>query len=137
MRASLVVVAMVLAIGCHRQQTRPPAAGLTARRPDTASECRACNGDWGVHGLLQVESCLCRTHDVGRRCRDGVECEGECIAEPGAVEVTDPGPPRRGYFVGRCSEFHFMFGCLPLLMDGTVARGPTSLEEPPGEICID
>src|SRR5216110_3273672 len=109
MRA-LLLAALALTTGCHRKEDRPPAAGLTAKPPSTASECKACNGEWGVHGLVQVESCLCRTHDSGRRCRDGAECEGECIAQPGAVEVVDPGPPRRGYFVGKCSEFDHLFG---------------------------
>jgi hypothetical protein len=137
MRASLVALAILVTLACHRKEARPPAAGLTAKRPGTASECRSCNGEWGVHGLVQMESCLCRTRDAGRRCRDGVECEGECIAQPGEVEVVDPGPPRRGYFVGRCSELDRMFGCFPLLMDGTVGHGPISLDEPPGDVCID
>jgi hypothetical protein len=136
MRIALLLAAIAFG-GCHRGETRAEAAGVSKKVPGTAAECRACNGEWGVHGLVQVESCLCRTHDVGRRCRDGIECEGECIVQPGVVEVTDQGPPRRGYFVGKCSEFDHLFGCLKLLMDGTAARGPSALDEPPGEVCID
>jgi hypothetical protein len=136
MRATLVAAALFFFLGCHRKEARPPAAG-PARPPSSASECRACNGEWGVHGLVQVESCLCRTKDGGHRCRDGAECEGECILEPGAVEVTEPGPPRRGYFVGKCSDYDHLYGCHPLLMDGTVAHGPTVLDEPPADVCID
>jgi hypothetical protein len=137
MRALLLAVAVVLTLGCHRKEARPPAAGLTAKPPSTEAECRACKGEWAVHGLVQLESCLCRTKDVGKRCRDGLECEGECILQPGDVQVVEPGPPRRGFFVGRCSEFDHFFGCHKLLMDGTVAQGPAPLDEAPSDVCID
>jgi hypothetical protein len=138
MRALLFATAVVLGLaGCHRKEARPAAAGLTARPPATAAECKTCNGEWAVHGLVQVESCLCRTKDVGKRCRDGLECEGECILQPGAEDVTEPGPPRKGFFVGRCSEFDHFFGCHKLLMDGTAAQGPTLLDETPSDVCID
>jgi hypothetical protein len=138
MRA-LIVAAVIgtFAAGCHRNEARPLAVGPPAKRPSNAAECRSCKGEWGVHGLLQVEDCLCRTRDAGQRCRDGLECEGECLLQAGAVEVVEQGPPRRGFFVGKCSEFDRMFGCHLLLMDGTVARGPTALDEAPGEVCID
>jgi hypothetical protein len=134
--ASAAAVAVLL-LGCHRKEVRPPPVGLTVARPSTEAECRACNGEWGVHGLMEVQSCRCHTRDAGKRCKDGLECEGECVLQSGATEVVEPGPPRRGYFVGRCSEFDVLFGCYPLLTDGTVAHGPTSLEEPPADVCID
>jgi hypothetical protein len=138
MRVSLLAVALtMMAPACHRKEARPPAAGLTAKPPATAAECHACNGEWGVHGLVQVESCLCRTGDVGKRCRDGLDCQGECILQPGDVEVVEQGPPRRGFFVGRCSEFDHFFGCHKLLMDGTVAQGPGPIDEAPSDVCID
>lgn len=139
MRAWLMAAVLVFGTpGCRRGDGPRAAASSQAatQAPRSASECKACNGEWGVHGLLQVESCLCRTHDVGKVCRDGLECEGECVVEVGKTQVVEPGPPRRGFFLGRCSEFDHVFGCNKLLMDGTGAQ-PTSLEEPPGEVCVD
>ena len=138
MRAWVLAVAVLLALGCRRGDGTPATAGPATRTPPrTAAACRACNGEWGVHGLLQVESCLCRTHDAGKQCRDGLECEGECLLDPGQADVVNPGPPRRGFFLGRCSEFDHVFGCNKLLMDGTAAHGPTVLDEPPGDVCVD
>lgn len=134
----LLLVALLVGLGCrcHREGTRPAAVG-PQKRAQTEEECRACKGEWGVHGLAQALTCLCRTHDAGKACKDGLECEGECDASEGKTEVTDPGPPRRGYFVGKCTEFDLVFGCRKLIMDGTAAKGPGSLDEPMAEICVD
>jgi hypothetical protein len=134
MRPLLLV--LLLAASCHRDSSRPPAAG-PQQRPQTADECRKCNGQWGVQGLRQEEMCICRTSDSGKECKDGLDCQGECVAVDGRTEISDPGPPARGYFLGTCSEFETMFGCRRLLMDGTKARGPQPLDELPAELCID
>ena len=131
----LILVALLLGLGCHRDGSRPPTAG-PPRVPQNEQECRACKGEWGVHGLAQTTSCLCRTHDAGKSCKDGLECEGECEVVDGKMEVTDPGPPKRGYFVGRCTEFDHVFGCRKLLMDGAAAK-PANLEEALAETCVD
>jgi hypothetical protein len=134
MRA-LVLVVLLVGLGCHRD-AKPPAAGPRPA-PQNEQECRACKGEWGAHGLAQTVTCLCRTHDAGKTCKDGLECEGECEVVEGQREITDPGPPPRGYFVGRCTEFEHIFGCHKLLMDGTAAKGPVNLEEALPEICVD
>ena len=46
-------------------------------------------------------------------------------------EVTMPGPPARGFFVGRCSELVTVFGCNRVLERGASAHGPVLLAEPP------
>jgi hypothetical protein len=134
----LLALSAVLASCSRSSASSPPAAaGALKAPPRNETECRACKGEWGVHGQLQVESCLCRTKDVGKRCKDGLQCEGECLVEDGKLEVVDAGPPPRGYFLGRCSEFDHLFGCLKILMDGTAAEKPTRLDQPPPETCID
>jgi hypothetical protein len=133
---SLAAALAFLAVGCrHHDPARPPAV-VARRAPQSESECRACNGEWGPHGLRQNESCLCHTHDAGKVCKDGGDCEGECVGD-GTTEVTDPGPPPRGYFLGRCSEYDHLFGCHKLLTDGTKAAGPTRLDQPAPELCVD
>ena len=120
--------------------TRPPSAAPAARpyrEPVTQDGCRACRGEWAAHGMLATLSCLCPTADAGKRCRDGAECEGQCLADDGAREVTVAGPPPRGYFVGACSRFRTNFGCHRSIAAGALKAGPVSLDDPPTEICAD
>ena len=111
--------------------------------PRTVDECRACNGDWGMHGLSdaisQTESCDCRTNDAGKRCTDGIDCQGMCVANADNPEydVVDIGPPARGFLVGRCSEFVTVFGCNALVDAGARDDGPVSVAEPPPVLCVD
>lgn len=133
-----VAVLGVIAMGsCARVQSKPQAASAEARtEPRNEEECRACQGEWGRHGLANVESCICRTRDAGSPCRGGDECEGDCIAS-GEVQVTNPDPPRRGYFLGKCAERSPTFGCFARLPEGAAKKGPVSLEEEPPVICVD
>lgn len=140
MRSLLPALVLALSLfgpACHRDGSSPPAAAGPHKTPQNEAECRDCRGEWGVHGMAEVASCLCRTRDAGKSCKDGLDCEGECEVVEGKVEVTDRGPPPRGFFVGHCTEFDHVFGCRKLLMDGTVARGPAALDEPLPETCID
>lgn len=101
-------------------------------------ECQQrCNGKWGPQGLRQRDACLCRTKDVGKDCRDAADCEGPCVMYDLRHEVTDPGPPAKGFFVGKCFEFAKPFGCLRLIAKGTRAKGPVEISEPPSVLCID
>jgi hypothetical protein len=114
-----------------------PAQRITRSAPKTQRDCKSCNGDWGIHGIAQTPSCVCRTTDGGNRCRDGLECQSLCIAsdEPERI-VTDPGPPARGFFAGTCAKFATVFGCYRPIEDGT-GRAPRDLSEPPQMICAD
>lgn len=155
-RAAVWAAAIVLAgtAGCATHAAAPPVAGppsssssppapaaetRRAAPPPTEDECRACRGVWGKHGIAETPSCNCRTNDGGKACRDGAECEGQCIADADNPrhEVTDPGPPPRGYFLGRCSELASVFGCFRTIDRGAAARGPVPAADPPGMICAD
>jgi hypothetical protein len=134
-----ISVAIVLAcsLGCRRPPPPAPRSAGDAGRPTTVAACRACNGDFGLHGLAPTPSCLCRTHDAGKRCRGKDDCEAECIGDGGEREVTDPGPPPRGAFVGRCAEFTTTFGCHRFLPARGPSPAPVPLDEPPAELCVD
>ena len=127
----------VLALGCLIACRRTPPPDARSAAPATAEACRACNGDFGVHGLSPTPICLCRTHDAGKRCRGKDECEADCIGDLGEREVTDPGPPPRGAFVGRCAEFRTTFGCHRFLPNRGRSPAPVLLDEPPAELCVD
>jgi hypothetical protein len=114
-----------------------PAARQRKPPPQNQRDCKACNGDWGTHGISSTPSCNCRTKDGGKRCKDGNECEGLCTAaDDPEREVTDRGPPARGFFVGRCSKLASVFGCYRPIDDGA-SRTPVDLSEPPQMICAD
>jgi hypothetical protein len=116
----------------------PAVAKAPLAPPRTPAECKACNGVWGVHGISQEESCNCRTHDGGKRCLDGADCEGMCVAADAPErDVIEAGTPPRGFFVGRCSELMTVFGCNRFIDRGASARGPTPLAEPPAQLCVD
>jgi len=114
-----------------------PAARPHASRPQTKEACAACRGLWAVHGISEVESCICRTKDGGRPCREGGECEGECIADDARFEVVEGGPPPRGFYDGRCSDYDTTFGCYRVLPRGIRTRGPLRAEDAAEHICVD
>jgi hypothetical protein len=74
-------------------------------REQAIGACRECNGDWGRHGMLGIESCNCRTRDGGTPCDDGSDCEGECMARAGQAAFT-------------CARFSSNWGCYAYLPDG-------------------
>jgi hypothetical protein len=149
-RAGFCALAVCL-LDCTRQE--PPSNNASTRaaplpapsvgdkrqpKPRSAQECqKTCNGEWSAHGLSGVLSCLCRTGDSGKDCRDKAECQGECLLEPLRSEVLSPGPPAIGFFIGKCSEFVTTFGCARRIQAGTKDRGPVDLSEPPPQICLD
>jgi hypothetical protein len=116
---------------------RAGAAAPPANEPTTEAGCHACKGEWALHGLSLEPSCLCPTSDAGKRCRDGVECQGQCLGDSDDRQVTDPGPPARGFFVGECSPYRAVFGCHRPIAAGALKAGPVPLDEPLAEICGD
>jgi hypothetical protein len=48
------------------QPSATPAASRGKTPPKTQNDCKACNGDWGIHGLSPTPSCNCRTTDGGK-----------------------------------------------------------------------
>ena len=140
------IAAVLLLSACNSQQKpREPASSASAAAAplapsaaaDPAAECkRTCNGEFGQHGLNPTPHCVCRTHDFGRMCESSGECEGQCIGDASLTRVVEPGPPKRGYYVGRCSEFRTSFGCSPLLPKAK-PQAPVEVDEPPPTICID
>jgi hypothetical protein len=151
MRTSLAVSVLslfTLLISCAHKPAPAPSAraaipGATAANGEPATEegCSACGGEWAAHGILGAQqgtmSCLCPTADGGKRCRDGVECQGECLTDGADHEVTAAGPPALGFFVGKCSRFRTTYGCHRVIASGALQSGPVPLDQPPTEICAD
>jgi hypothetical protein len=142
MRWPVFAVGLLLAVGCRSSQPQPSteapqtSAVSSSARPTTPETCRACNGDWGPHGLAQKETCLCRTKDAGKSCKSKRDCESQCVAsDPPTAEIVEKGPPPKGFFLGHCHEFVKFFGCGRLLRDDR--SEPEPLDELPAKICID
>jgi hypothetical protein len=115
-----------------------PAAAVQTPRPTSKAGCDACKGLWAKHGIADTESCICKTKDGGKTCRDGAECEGTCLVSDDAkFEVAVPGPPPKGSFAGKCSEYDTAFGCHRMIARGTGARGPVTEEEAAERLCVD
>ena len=138
-RAALfVLVGAVAAAGCTKKPAQKAEAGQVAAplaTPTTEDGCRACNGVFGQHGIDPTPRCLCRTKDAGKKCRGKDDCEGECIADGGEREVTQPGPPPLGFWIGRCAEMRTTFGCHVFLPPKSAQ--PIRLEAPPDQLCVD
>jgi hypothetical protein len=148
-----VVVALALAAGlagaaCARKPAHNTEAGQVAAAPvapappsttpvipTTEEGCRACNGVFGPHGIDSTPRCVCRTKDAGKKCHAKADCEGDCIGDLGDREVTEPGPPPRGFWVGRCSEMRTTFGCHVLLESKPAT--PVPLDEKLQQMCVD
>ena len=139
---------VVMVAGCCRTSkpaakspapAAPPAAANAANPPvpQTAEGCRACNGDFGAHGLDTNPTCNCRTHDPGKRCLGKDDCESECIGDLGDREVTSPGPPAMGHWIGRCAEFRTTYGCHVFLPPHGAAPAPVPLGQAPDQLCVD
>jgi hypothetical protein len=123
---------------------------VTASVRDRAvAACEACHGEWGRHGMMQIESCICRTADAGRECEDARDCEGECLATGHRVVRRGHGPRRLpngtisvaetlAVAIGRCSEFRAAFGCHAYVPEGARAGGPQPIRMlPRASICRD
>src|SRR6266498_529000 len=118
--------------------TQADATRRPRSHPATKEACDACGGSWAIHGIDPNESCICPTKDVGKPCLDSNQCEGQCIvAEEATFELMNDGPPPRGCFIGRCSEYDTTFGCYRVIPSGTCAQGPVSEEEAAHYICVD
>jgi hypothetical protein len=139
----LVVYGILLAsIGACRRagpvSTSATATPQSLAPPASREACRSCRGIWAIHGLDEQESCNCRTTDAGKRCRDGAECQGVCVAaERPETQAVLAGPPARGFFLGRCSELMVVLGCNRIIERGATASGPVPLAEPPPITCQD
>jgi hypothetical protein len=107
-------------------------------RPQTKEACDACQGLWAIHGIVPVESCICRTSDGGDRCFDGRDCQGQCLVDRDIeFQVVDESEPPRGFYMGTCSRYDTTFGCHFVIPTGTEDLLPLPADEAARHLCID
>jgi hypothetical protein len=86
-------------------------------------ECRAAGGQWGRFGvhaqLCGIYTCVERTKDGGKPCRNRSDCEHLCVTEA---------PPRIGADAsGKCTANRSSFGCFTHVDGGKIV----------GRVCAD
>jgi hypothetical protein len=137
--AVVTLAAALAAAGCARKPANNTEAGQVAAPPavppTTEAGCRACNGEFGPHGIDPAPRCVCRTTDAGKKCRGKDDCQGECIGDGREQEVMEKGPPPRGFRQGRCSEFMTTFGCHVFLPRKSAEL--VRLDVEPEQLCVD
>jgi hypothetical protein len=106
--------------GVHAQECpRPDPVGQKAKE----EECRAAGGEWGKFGaiahLCGIYSCVPRTSDGGKPCRNRAECEYLCVHRRGAALGAE--------VAGECAAVRSAYGCTTQVDGGRVV----------GTVCID
>lgn len=125
-----------------------PVVVANPTREAAMAACTACNGTWGIRGLVYREACNCAARDAGQECRDGDACEGRCVFD--RWEVSTPAQPLRckgktcsarvagiGRPVGRCSSRVALRSCHRLLQAGVAAQPDQPLPWGVSTVCID
>lgn len=93
---------------------------LSGCTSDAERSCLRSGGRWLGPVALGEHACAYKARDAGRPCRDGRECEGDCIARED-VPAGTPGP-------GNCSQETSNLGrCVNLVTSGA-ATGLICLE---------
>lgn len=140
--AAVVFVGALAGFGCAKKPASKAEAGQVSAAPaaptpppTTEDGCRACNGVFGPQGIDPNPRCVCRTKDAGKKCYGKEDCEADCMGDLGDREVKDPGPPPRGFWIGRCSEMRTTFGCHVFLPAKPAA--PVPLDDKPHQMCVD
>ena len=59
------------------------------------------------------------------------------MSDDAKFEIADKGPPARGFYVGKCSDYEMAFGCFRVIDHGARSKGAMTVEEAAHHICVD
>jgi hypothetical protein len=118
--ASFIFV-LLFALGSAQAQNCPP---IDVEKQKAAEQaCLAAGGAWARFGvyahLCGIYSCVERTTDGGRLCRDRSDCQHLCITDRPAVIGAEAS--------GRCTALRSNIGCFTHVDDGQIV----------GRVCVD
>jgi hypothetical protein len=85
------------------QVAQAEAAEVEPTRSEAARDCVAQGGRWKPLGFLGRWQCERALSDAGQACRDGSDCQGECLA-PAGSDIDQP-------VLGQCAAVAPLFGC--------------------------
>ena len=112
---------LIFAASVAHAQNCPPVD--LEKQKAAEQSCRAAGGAWarfGVHAhLCGIYSCVERTTDAGKLCRDKADCEHLCITDRPAVIGAEAS--------GRCTSLRSNFGCFTHVDGGRIV----------GRVCVD
>lgn len=116
-----------VAVG-HVAHPRPlKACGVELKIPKSEAGCKQAGGSWGPAGIFPQPICRLPTHDAGRTCGDGAECEGLCLAKPSKAERARILKRIKVAMTGTCTSVIPVFGCMAMVKMGYVS----------GIMCLD
>jgi len=90
---------------------------LTENYPTNEEECKIAGGDWrqmNMSGYMGCDLPVPPTSDGGKACKDGIECEGSCLADSqmGKINSGDK-------IIGECSTIKNVgLGCHVFVREG-------------------
>lgn len=105
MKYLLTAVALALAACAPGPGPSTPAPQFNA-----AQSCAAQGGHMERVGRAQTEQCVIPFADAGRVCRDGGECQGDCIGDVQASGQSNVS--------GQCQARNMRFGCYTTIVNG-------------------
>lgn len=108
--AALLAAVLALSLsGCQQD--------LSMTQMGPSRELQSCASSGGMiqaRGRLGTPMCVHPYSDAGKSCSDKSDCQGRCLADPGA-----DGLPKLGEAAtGRCQADDKLFGCYAELRDG-------------------
>ncbi|MBI5939301.1 MAG: hypothetical protein HY859_02630 [Caulobacterales bacterium] len=116
---ALALSAMALLGGCMSMAVASGRANGQLSAGERA-QCRAKGGTVGLVGMFGTPACIIPYSDAGKACRDGSDCQGQCI-----VDLDGPpgsGPKPGDQTTGQCQKDDQQFGCFATVVDGKAAQ---------------
>lgn len=106
----LIAALALMASACSPMAEQAPDAGAPAQSAEAA--CAAQHGTLQRVGRLQSVQCVIAYADAGKRCTDGDQCQGDCLAP--ATGAASAGQAA----TGQCAPTSNRFGCATRVEDG-------------------
>jgi len=106
----LIAALALMSAACSPMAEQAPDAGAPTQTAEAA--CAAQNGTLQRVGRMQSVQCVIAYADAGKRCTDGDQCGGDCLADPTAAI------PAGQAATGQCAPTSNRFGCATRVEDG-------------------
>ncbi|WGM32081.1 hypothetical protein [Brevundimonas sp. NIBR11] len=106
----LIAALALMASACSPMAEQAPDAATPGQTAEAA--CAAQGGTLQRVGRMQSVQCIIAYADAGKRCTDGDQCQGDCLA-PAASAI-----PAGQAATGQCAADSNRFGCATRVEDG-------------------
>ena len=110
MRLLIAALALTLTAACSPMAEQAPDASTPGQTAEAA--CAAQGGTLQRVGRMQSVQCVIAYSDAGKRCTDGDQCQGDCVA-PATSAI-----PAGQAATGQCAADSNRFGCRTTVENG-------------------